>query len=224
MTPPGPWQQCVELARKDLRIEARAGEALLVTAPFGAAALFLIPIALGAETLLLRQIGPGLYWAVVLLFGVLITVRQSAIDQPEQLSLLRLSGVPPAVRLTGHAIANAVLLLVFELLLLPVVVLLYDPDLDGWPWLLPTVVLVATGLAVLGALTDALAQGLGGRSVIGPLLVAPVALPLLLAATQVFQAPRYGRSPWPWLTLAVVVDLTVVLAMTLSARHLEELA
>lgn len=224
MTPPGPWQQCVELARKDLRMEARAGEALLVTAPFGAAALFLIPIALGAETPLLRQIGPGLYWAVVLLFGVLITVRQSAIDQPEQLSLLRLSGVPPAVRLTGHAIANAVLLLVFELLLLPVVVLLYDPDLDEWPWLLPTVVLVATGLAVLGALTDALAQGLGGRSAIGPLLVAPVALPLLLAATQVLQAPRYGRSPWPWLTLAVVVDLTLVLAMTLSARHLEELA
>ena len=224
MTPPGPWQQCVELARKDLRIEARAGEALLVTAPFGAAALFLIPIALGAETPLLRQIGPGLYWAVVLLFGVLITVRQSAIDQPEQLSLLRLSGVPPAARLTGHAIANAVLLLAFELLLLPVVVLLCDPDLDGWPWLLPTVVLVAAGLAVLGALTDALAQGLGGRSVIGPLLVAPVALPLLLAATQVFQAPRYGRSPWPWLILAAVVDLTVVLAMTLSARHLEELA
>nr|MDQ2788504.1 heme exporter protein CcmB [Actinomycetota bacterium] len=71
---PTPLRQCVELAGKDLRAEARAGEALLVTVPFGAIGLLLVPLAVGTDTPLLREIGPGLYWVVVLLFGVLVTL------------------------------------------------------------------------------------------------------------------------------------------------------
>lgn len=224
MTRPGPLRQCVQLAIKDLQLEARAGEALLVTAPFGAAALLLIPVAVGTDTPLLRQIGPGLYWVVVLLFGVLVTLRQSAVDEPAQLSLFRLCGVHPAVRMAGHAAANAVLLLMFEVLLIPVVIVLYDPALDGWPWLLPILPLVAVGIAVLGTFADALAQGLAGRTALAPLLVVPLTLPLLLSATQVTEAARYGRQPWPWLALAGLVDLIAALAVALSARHLEEIA
>lgn len=222
MSQPGPVRQCVELAGKDLQLEVRTGEALLVTAPFGAVALLLVPIAVGAETPLLRQVGPGVYWVVVLLFGVLVTLRQSAVDGPAQLSLLRLCGVNSAVRLAGHAVASAVLLLLFELMLVPVVIVLYDPNLDGWQWLVPVIPLVATGLAVLGTFADALAQGLAGRTALAPLLVVPLALPLLLSATQVSEAARYGRQPWAWLLLAGTVDLIAVLAVGLSARHLEE--
>lgn len=224
MSQPGPVRQCVQLAGKDLRLETRAGEALLVTAPFGAVALLIVPIAVGAETPLLRQVGPGVFWVVVLVFGVLVTLRQSAVDAPAQLSLLRLCGVHPAVRLAGHAAANAVLLLLFELMLVPVVIVLYDPSLDGWQWLVPVLPLVAAGLAVLGTFADALAQGLVGRTALAPLLVVPLALPLLLSATQVTEAVSYGRPPWPWLLLAGAVDLIAVLAMGLSARHLEESA
>lgn len=49
-----PLTQCLALARKDLRLERRAGEALLVTAPFGATALLLAPLAVGTDTPLLR--------------------------------------------------------------------------------------------------------------------------------------------------------------------------
>lgn len=221
---PGPVRQCVELARKDLRLELRAGEALLVTAPFGAVALLLVPLAVGSDVPLLRQVGPGLYWVVVLLFGVLVTLRQSAVDGPAQLAVLRLCGVHPAVRLAGRALANAVLLLAFEAVLVPVVVLLYDPDLSGWLWLLPIFPLVAAGLALLGTLANALAQGLAGRTALGPLLVVPVALPLLLGATQALQAARYGREPWSWLLLVVTLDLAVAVALGLVSRHLEESA
>ncbi|OZM76432.1 ABC transporter permease [Pseudonocardia sp. MH-G8] len=130
---PAPLTQCLERARKDLRLERRAGEALLVTAPFGAVALLLAPLAVGVDTPLLRELGPALYWLVVLLFGVLVTLRASAVDGPAQLALLRLAGVGPRVRLAGRALANGVLLLGFRLLLAPVAVLLYDPDLSGWP-------------------------------------------------------------------------------------------
>ncbi|PXY25374.1 heme exporter protein CcmB [Prauserella muralis] len=221
---PGPVRQCVELARKDLRLELRAGEALLVTAPFGAVALLLVPLAVGSDTPLLRQVGPGLYWVVVLLFGVLVALRQSAVDDPAQLAVLRLCGVHPAVRLAGRAAANTVLLLAFELLLAPVAVVLYDPDLSGWPWLPLLLPLVAVGLAVLGTLAGALAHGLAGRTTLGSLLVVPVAAPLVVGATQTMDAARYGRQPWAWLLLVLTVDLLVTVALGLAARQLEESA
>lgn len=221
---PGPLQQTVELARKDLRLELRAGEALLVTAPFGAVALLLVPLAIGTDVPLLRSIGPGMYWLVVLLFGVLATLRQSAVDAPPLVALLRLTGVHPAVRLAGRAVANAVLLLAFEVVLLPVVILVYDPAPAGWPWLLAVLPLVAVGLAVLGTLSGALAQGLAGRTSLGPLLVVPLALPLLLSATQILEAVRYGRSPASWLALLLLVDVISALAVALSARSLEEVS
>ncbi|OLT41768.1 ABC transporter permease [Saccharomonospora sp. CUA-673] len=221
-TVPGALQQGVELARKDLRLELRAGEALLVTAPFGALALLLVPLAVGSDVPLLRQVGPGLYWVVVVLFGVLVTLRQSAVDNPAQQAMLRLCGVHPGVRLAGRAAANAVLLLAFEVLLAPVAVLLYDPELSGWPWLLAVFPLVAVGLAVLGTLASALAHGLAGRTTLGALLVVPVALPLLVGATQTLDAARYGRAPWSWLLLMLTVDLAMAVAVGLTARHLEE--
>lgn len=224
MTAPRPLRQCWELTRKDLRLEARAGEALLVTTPFGAVALLLVPLAVGTDTPLLRQLGPGLYWTVVLLFGVLVTLRQTTADSGPQADLPRMCGIDPVIRLTGRAVANAIALLVFEVLLAPVAVVLYDPDLGGWPWLLPVLPLIAMGLAVLGTLAGALAHGLAGRTTLGPLLVVPVAVPLLLGATEIQQLAGYGAAPWPWLLLVITVDLIAALAILLCARHLEELA
>ena len=97
-----------------------------------------------------------------------------------------------------------------------------NAPLDGWPWLIPVLPLVALGLAVLGTLAGALAQGLAGRTTLGPLLVVPLALPLLLSATQVAEATRYGSSPWRWLALLALVDTVAALAVVLSARSLEE--
>ena len=219
---PTPLRQCVELARKDLRAEARAGEALLVIAPFGAVGLLLVPLAVGTDTPLLRDLGPGLYWVVVLLFGVLVTLRASTVDGSAQLDLLRLCGIGPGTRLAGRALANTVLLLAVQALLAPVAVGLYDPDLSGWPWLAPVALLVAAGLGGLGAVADALAQGLAGRTTLGPLLVAPLAVPLLLGATQALTAARYDRPAWPWLVLMLTADLLTALAAALCAAHLEE--
>ncbi|SDM29384.1 heme exporter protein B [Lentzea albidocapillata subsp. violacea] len=218
------WRQLVEIARKDLRLEARSGEALLVTTPFGAVALLFVPLAVGTDTPLLRGIGPGLYWVVVLLFGLLVTLRTSAVDTPPQIALLRLCGVHSVVRLAGRAAASALLLLAFELLLVPVAVALYDPAPHGWPWLLVVLPLVAAGLGLLGTLAGALAQGLDGRTTLGPVLVLPLAVPLLLGATQAPAAAALGHAPWPWLLLMLTVDLIAALALLLGAPHLEEVA
>lgn len=216
------WRQALEVARKDLLVESRTAEVLLVTAPFGAAALIFIPLAIGTDAPLLSQLGAGMYWIVVLLFGVLVILRKSAVDGPPQRDVVRLLGLDPAARFTGGTMATAVLLLLFEALLAPVVVALYNPDLRGWGWLVVILPLVALGLALLGTIAGGVTTSLGTRTSLTPLLIVPLALPLLLGATQAFEGLRLGRGILPWLALLAAVDLALAVSGVLAARPLEE--
>lgn len=212
------------LVAAELRAELRAGDVLLTTAPFAAAGLLVIAVAVGADTPLLRRIGPGVFWALVLLFGSLVTLRQTLTDRPARRDLLTLLGVDPVVQWIARAGAAAVLLLAFQGLLAPVLVLLYDPPLAGAPWQAAAAVFAAVGLGALGTLAADLASSTRARSSLVPLIVTPLAVPLVVAAVQLHEGARYGASPLPWLLLALGVDLLVVLAGLLSARPLQEAA
>lgn len=217
----GFWRQAVEIARKDLRTEVRSGEVLMITLPFGAAALMLIPLAVGTDAPLLERIGPGMYWSVVLLFGVMVTVRQSARDDRPQEDLLLLLGVDPAARFVGRAAASSLLLLVFEAVLAPVALALYGTDPAGWWWVLVVVPLVAVGLGLLGTLAASIAASVASATLV-PLIVVPLAVPMLLAATQVIEGLRVDATIVGWLLLLVVMDLLLAVAGVVSARPLQE--
>lgn len=219
----GLWRETLEIARKDLRTEMRSGEVLMITVPFGAAALMLIPLAIGVDAALLDRVGPGMYWSVILLFGVLVTLRQSAADGPAQADLLTLLGLDPAARFAGRAGASALLLLVFEAVLAPIALALYGNDPRGWWWVLALLPLVALGLGLLGTLGAAIAASVASTTLV-PLIVVPLSVPMLLAATQVTEGTRVGATTFGWLLLLVVMDLLLAVAGVLSARPLQEAA
>jgi heme exporter protein B len=216
------WHQTWEIARKDLLVESRTAEVLLMTVPFAAAALILIPLAIGTDAPLLSDLGPGLFWIVVLLFGVLVILRKSAVDGAPQRDLIRLLGIDPAARFAGGTLATAMLVLVFETALIPVLVALYNPDLRGWWWLILILPLVAIGMGLLGSIAGGVTTSLGTRTSLTPLLIVPLSLPLLLGASQAFEALQLGKSILPWLVLLGAVDLTLALSGVLAARPMEE--
>jgi heme exporter protein B len=218
---PSFWRQVIEIARKDLRTELRSGEVLMITVPFGAAALMLIPLAIGTDAPLLERIGPGMYWSVVLLFGVLVTVRHSASEGRAQQDLLGLLGVEPAAHFVGRAGASFVLLMLFEVVLAPVALALYGSDPAGWWWLLAVLPLVAAGLSLLGTLASSIAASVASSTLV-PLIVVPLAVPMLLAATQIVEGLRIDATILGWLLLLVVMDLLLAVAGVLSARALQE--
>jgi heme exporter protein B len=215
------WRQALEIGRKDLRTEFRSAEVLMITVPFGGAALMLIPLAIGVDAPLLDRIGPGMYWSVVLLFGVLVTTRQSAADGPAQMDLITLLGLDPAARFAGRAGASGLLLLAFESLLAPVALALYGTDPSGLWWVLAVLPLVAAGLGLLGTLAASIAASVASAA-LGPLIVVPLSVPLLLAATQVTEGIRVGAAIFGWLLLLVIMDLLLAVAGVLSARSLLE--
>jgi heme exporter protein B len=214
--------QALVVAKRDLISEMRSGEVLWVVAPFAAIALMLIPLGIGTDVPLLRRIGPGLYWAVVLLFGILVALRQSADDGGPQRDRLALLGADPAAVLAGRAAAAAVLLIGLEIVLLPVMLALYDARIAGWPWLLALIPLVGMSLALLGTLVSAVTGPGAARPALVPLLVAPLAIPILLAASQALEGLRLGESILTWLLLLLVVNLALAVAGVLTARPLQE--
>ena len=110
----------------------------------------------------------------------------------------------------------------FEVLVGIAAVAFYDLPLQGWPWLLVVFPLVALGLALLGTLAGSIVSSVSAGTALVPLLVAPLSVPLLLAATQALEGLRLGRSILSWLLLMATVVLVLAIVGVLTARPLQE--
>ena len=152
----GFWHQVHAVVDRDLLRERRQGDMLWITMPFGAIALLLIPLAIGTDAVLLREIGPGMYWVIVMLFGVLVAVSRASRETLPQQDASALLGLDPAAGFVGRTISSAIFLLIFEVVVGVVAVGLYDISIIGIGWLIATMLIVAIGLALLGTLTAAI--------------------------------------------------------------------
>ena len=214
--------QVATIAGRDLRRERRTGEVVWVTLPFGAIALLLVPLAIGTDAPMLQRIGPGLFWVVVMLFGVLISVRQTNAETTAQRDQVALTGLDPAAIYVGRAAASFVLLVVFQAVLGVVTLVLYDVPVEGIVLLPVTFVVVGAGLALLGTLAAGIVSTGTNATALVPLLVAPLSIPLLIGATQALEALRLGRSSLTWVLMMIVTVLVLAIAGVLSARPLQE--
>lgn len=201
------WHDAVLVAGKDLRVEARSRVATNQIAPFAFLVLMLFAFALDADHSVLVKTAAGLFWVAVLFCAVLAVQRSAAIEAADGArDQMRLSGLDPAGIFLGKAAAVAVQLSALEVILGIGVVVLYDAPLHGAVLVVATCVTATLGLAAAGTLYGSLAAGLKVRETLLPLLLLPVAAPVLLAATRATQAaidgvPGEGAG---WLRLLVV--------------------
>jgi heme exporter protein B len=220
------WRDAVLVAGKDLRIEVRSRVATNQVAPFALLVLVLFAFALDPNRAVLKQAAGGLYWVAVLFCSLLAVQRSSAIESAEGArDQLRLSGLDPAGVFIGKAAAVAAQLLILELLLGAGVVVLYNAHLASL-WLVVTTCVVATaGLAAAGTLYGSLAAGLKVRETLLPLLLLPVAAPVLLSATEAWQAAIAGHpgDGTQWLRiLAVFAVIYLTFGVLVYGSLLEE--
>ncbi len=178
------WKQAWIIARTDLRVEGRSGEILWIVLPYGALALFLIPIATALPLRTLSDIGIGMYWVVVLLFGMFVTLRQSSQSSPQERDLMRLTLGDPAALFLGKSVASATLLGIFQLVMGPIAVAFFNPALPAQWWLLiPVSALLALAMAMTGTLVGFLVAGTRSSTALAPLLAAGLAFPSLVGAS-----------------------------------------
>lgn len=219
------WRQAMTIAAHELLLERRAGETWSIIVPFAGAALIVVPMASGTDLQLISRIAWPLYWAMVLLFGMQIAWRHSASERTPVREVMILLGVDPAARFVGRVLANALLMTVFMVGVGLLSLLLYSPvSSPGFGRFALVVLLFAAGLAQLSTMAADLTLGIGARAALAPLLVAPLAMPLLIGAAQSTASVTRTGVILPWLLMLVLADLILAVVGLLTARALEEAA
>lgn len=218
------WDQALEIARVDLQVERRIGDVLRIILPFAVVALLVFPLALGIDLAAITRIGPAVFWAIGVLFGMQVALRQAADDRPERRDLYALLGVDPAARFVGRSMSGSLLMLGFMLALMVATLILYSPRLpEGWP--IPAaaaILLTSIGLTELGTLAGEVTAGLRNRTALASLIVAPLAIPLVLGGSQTLESLTRDTGILPWLLLLFATDLALAVAGVGLARPIEE--
>jgi heme exporter protein B len=214
------------MAAKDLRIELRGRYALGAILPFAGTLLIVFGLSLGPGRTLLQETAPGLLWLAVLFASVLAFRRAyEAEGEDGALEGLLLAPMDKAAVFLGKAAAVAVQLLALEVAVIVLVVGLFGLSLGGAPFVLAGAFVLGTvGLAAVGSLFGVLAESPRAREAIFPLLVLPLATPVLVAgvkATSLATAGRGGQTGG-WLGLLVAFDMVFLAAGTLVYPYLLE--
>lgn len=202
-------RQTLAVAGKDLRIEARGRHALAAVLPFAATMLVAMGLSLGPGRALLQRTAPALLWVAVLFAAVLASRQAYRIEaEDDALEGLILSPIDRAAIFLGKAAGVTLQLLVLEAVVLLMVALLFDLSLAAAPVALAAVFVLGTvGLAAAGSLFGVLSIAPRARETVLPLLVLPLATPVLLAGVRATEVATGGTGDaTSWLGLLVAFD------------------
>jgi heme exporter protein B len=206
-------RQAATIAGKDLRLELRGRHAVGTLLPFAATLLVAFGFAFGPGRDILDRTAPGLLWMAVL-FASVMAARRAYQAEAEDGALegLLLAPVDKAAIFVGKSTAIALELLALVAAVLVLVVLLFDLSLGSPLALAGAFALGSLGLAAVGGLFGVVAEAARTREAIFPVLVLPLATPVLIAgvrATDLAAAGRTGEA-LSWLAILVAFDVVFV--------------
>jgi len=194
------------LLSRELRLSLRHASDSLAAMMFFLLAGALFPLAIGPAPETLGRIAPGIVWVCALLAALLPLDRLFGADLEDgSLDLLLLSGLPPALVALGKAIAHW-LTTGLPLLLAagPLAVMLRMPE-EAIPALLLGLLPGTAVLSLLGTTGAAMVLGARRGGVLLPLLVLPLATPVLIFGVGAADAASVGLAARPHLLLLCAI-------------------
>ena len=205
------------IARKDLLVEVRSRELIYTTLFFAVAVVLIFAFALvRPDRPPLEDAPAGILWVAVAFSGTLALGR--AFERERQGETLRALLLAPAERAAvylGKLIALVALILAVEIVLVPVVGLLFGAPIARAPWLLAGLLATGTlGFAAVGTLFAAMLVRAHSRDVLLPILLYPIAVPVVIAGVRgtaaIFAAEPDLALAQGWLTMLVFFDAVFV--------------
>lgn len=174
------------ILRKDLTVEVRSGEIAYTTLFFAVACVLVFAFALVKEGRGPEDGAAGILWIAVTFSGNLALGRAFERErQAETLRALLLAPAPrPAVYL-GKLLGIIVLLVGAEVILVPLIALLFQASLLAHPfWLAAILMTGTTGFAAVGTLFAAMLVRARSRDVLLPVLLYPITVPVIIAGVR----------------------------------------
>jgi heme exporter protein B len=177
------------LTRKDLRVELRARDTLPAMLLFVLSTLVVFHFALPEGTG--DDAAYGLLW-VAIVFTALLGLARAWVPEQEHgvLDGLVLAPSDRSAIWLGKTLATLAFLVVAQVVALPAFVLFFAP-LDATA--LAGVLLADIGICAVGSLMAAMAAASRSREVLLPLLVLPLAIPLIVGGVGAAISPEGGH-------------------------------
>lgn len=205
------------IARKDLLVEARSRELAYTTLFFAMACVLVFAFAFVREGEPMDDAAAGILWVAVAFSGTVALGR--AFERERQADTLRALLLAPTERAAvylGKLMGLLVLMLGVELIIVPVVGLLFAAPIGRAPLLLGALLATGTiGFAGVGTMFAAMLVRAHSRDVMLPVLLYPIAVPVIIAGVRgtaaIFAADPNLDAARAWLSLLVFFDAVFVM-------------
>ena len=204
------------IVAKDLRAELRTLQSLPAMALFAVTAFVIFRFGLD-RTALSGSLASGVLWTT-LLFAAVLGINRLFVAEREEggFDAIRLAPIDRSVLFAAKATALLVYLAVLEAIAVPVFALFFLDSAAGLGPLVAVLVLADLGLAATGTLISSMAVNSRARDLLVPLVLLPLVVPLMIAATGATEpllaagGPGYDRFG-TWLAVLGLYDLVFLL-------------
>jgi heme exporter protein CcmB len=202
--------------RKDLTIEVRSREIVYTTVFFAISAVLVFAVSFVREGRAVEDAAAGILWIAIMFAGTLALGRTFERErQTETLRALMLAPTERPAIYVGKLLGMLVLLTVTELILVPLVALLFQAALFAQPLLMVGLLAFGTlGFCAVGTLFAAMLVRARTRDVLLPILLYPITIPVIIAGVRGTVALIQTEPDVPmaqlWLSVLVFFDVVFV--------------
>jgi heme exporter protein CcmB len=212
--------------KKDFAIEVKSREIVYTTLLFALSCILIFSLTFVVGGNPLQEAASGIIWIAVAFSGTLALGRTFERERySETLRALLLAPAPRAAIYVGKLLGMLLLLAATEVMIVPLVAVLFQADLFGHPGLLAALLALGTiGFAAVGTLFAAMLVRARTRDVLLPILLYPITVPVMIAGVRgtsaLLQDPAEPALAIMWIAILASFD---VVFLTLALWTFEPL-
>ncbi len=219
------WRGVAAIVAKDVAAELRSKETLSAMFIFALMVVVIFNFAFELRVENVRQIAPGVLWVAFAFAGILGLNRSFVLEREGGcIEGLMLTPVDRSAIYMGKLVGNVLFMLVMEAFILPIFAVLFDvPILNPALWLV--IILGTIGFAAVGTLLAAMAVNTRVREIMLPILLFPIAVPVIIASTrstgQILDGLPLSET-YTWLRLLLAFDIIFTVIALLGFEYVLE--
>ena len=202
--------------RKDATIEIKSLEILSTTLFFALSCVLVFAFAFVKEGSIVADASAGILWIAIAFAGTLALGRTFERERyAETVRALLLAPAPRAAIYVGKLLGIVLLLISAEVMLVPLVALLFSASLFARPLLLAGLLVAGTvGFAAVGTLFAAMLVRSRTRDIMLPILLYPITVPVIIAGVRgtaaLLGSPPDEAIAGMWIGLLLCFDVVFV--------------
>ena len=218
------FKKVVVLFSKDLKIEFRTKETLNSMFVFGLLVIIVFNFAFDLTRIETLEIASGVLWIAFTFSGILGLNRSFSFEKENSaVEGIILAPVDRSAVYLGKLMSNFFLMFLFEIVLLPFFIIFFNLRIFyDLPVLFLVMILGTGGFVTVGTIFSAISANTRMREIMLPLLLFPVAVPVIIGSVEATSFILLGNSQellWNWIQRLIGFDVIYFVASFLLFEY-----